>query len=197
MRYSTKAPQLWVSMPLYCRFGRHAKWPGIRVKSCCKQTWYVHNAGHDGTCSLEGKALKSLLQVACPIITVALLWLFGPYDYILYSLILRITCWTFTWALFLALLTSTLESGPMPLYATPTLGVKRAIFCTVLSSMRVVLSFFSVAMTTPFCALIPRLVAPPWTAVRAYSIWTSFPLGLKVVSEKEYCRIRWLLHFDS
>lgn len=92
-----------------------------------------------------------------------------------------------TWALFLALLIRTLLSGPIPLYATPMLGVKSEIFCTVSGSMRVVLSFFSVAMTTPLFALMPKLVAPPCTAVRAYSICTSFPLGLKVVSENEYC----------
>ena len=35
---------------------------------------------------------------------------------------------------------------------------------------------------------MPRDVAPAATAFSAYSIWTSFPLGLKVVREKEYCR---------
>ena len=34
---------------------------------------------------------------------------------------------------------------------------------------------------------MPRDVAPAATAFSAYSIWTSFPLGLKVVREKEYC----------
>ena len=32
--------------------------------------------------------------------------------------------------------------------------------------------------------LMPSDVLPAWTALRAYSIWTSFPLGLNVVSEK-------------
>ena len=34
---------------------------------------------------------------------------------------------------------------------------------------------------------MPREVAPALTAFSAYSIWTSLPLGLKVVREKEYC----------
>lgn len=38
-----------------------------------------------------------------------------------------------------------------------------------------------------FTTLIPSEVAPAATALRAYSIWTSFPLGLKVVRENEYC----------
>lgn len=37
---------------------------------------------------------------------------------------------------------------------------------------------------------MPRLVAPLPTAFSAYSIWTSFPLGLKVVRENEYCKDR-------
>lgn len=37
--------------------------------------------------------------------------------------------------------------------------------------------------------LIPRDVVPAATALRAYSIWTSLPLGLKVVREKEYCKV--------
>lgn len=36
--------------------------------------------------------------------------------------------------------------------------------------------------------LIPKEVLPAATALRAYSICTSLPLGLKVVNEKEYCR---------
>ncbi len=46
-------------------------------------------------------------------------------------------------------------------------------------------SFFSVASTTPFVARMPSEVAPAFTAFSAYSICTSLPLGLKVVSEKE------------
>ena len=86
-----------------------------------------------------------------------------------------------------AFLTSTLKSGPMPLYTTPMLGVMVAIFCTVLSSTRMEGSFFSVAITTPSVATMPSEVAPAETALSAYSIWTSLPLGLKVVSENEYC----------
>lgn len=33
---------------------------------------------------------------------------------------------------------------------------------------------------------MPRDVTPWLTALRAYSIWTSFPLGEKVVRENEY-----------
>jgi len=66
-------------------------------------------------------------------------------------------------------------------------GVKRDIFCTVLSSTRMDGSFFSVARTTPFTALIPRDVAPAFTAFRAYSICTNLPLGLNVVRLNEYC----------
>jgi hypothetical protein len=61
------------------------------------------------------------------------------------------------------------------------------IFCTVPSSTSMDGSFFSVAITTPSVAEIPRLVAPAATAFRAYSICTSLPLGLNVVSENEYC----------
>jgi len=42
--------------------------------------------------------------------------------------------------------------------------------------------FFSVAITIPFDALIPRLVVPCDTAAKACSIWTSFPLGEKTVN---------------
>eukprot|EP00967_Tisochrysis_lutea_P031497 scaffold37132_cov23-Tisochrysis_lutea.AAC.3 len=77
----------------------------------------------------------------------------------------------------------------MPLYTTAILGVSIEIFCTVLSSTSSEGSFFSVAITTPSLALMPREVAPAWTAFRAYSICTSFPLGEKVVKEKlQYCR---------
>jgi len=64
------------------------------------------------------------------------------------------------------------------------LGVTSDIFRTVLSSTRILGSFFSVASTTPFDALMPRLVAPPFTACSAYSIWTSLPEGENVVKEK-------------
>lgn len=72
----------------------------------------------------------------------------------------------------------------------PTLGVTMLIFCTVVSSTRMLGSFFSVASTTPFVARMPSDVAPAFTAVSAYSIWTSLPLGLKVVRLKEYCGCR-------
>ena len=58
--------------------------------------------------------------------------------------------------------------------------------CTVVSSTRMLGSFRSVAMTTPLVALMPSEVAPALTALSAYSIWTSLPLGLKVVRENEY-----------
>ena len=48
------------------------------------------------------------------------------------------------------------------------------------------LCFFSVARTTPLLAFKPTDAAPDETAAKAYSIWTNFPDGLKVVSEKEY-----------
>lgn len=41
--------------------------------------------------------------------------------------------------------------------------------------MRVEESFFYVAMTTPFFALIPSDVYPLATAARAFSIWGNFP----------------------
>ena len=71
--------------------------------------------------------------------------------------------------------------------AAPIFGVSSEIFCTVVSSTRIEGTFRSVAMTTPFVALMPSDVAPAFTAFSAYSICTSLPLGLKVVSEKEYC----------
>jgi hypothetical protein len=74
----------------------------------------------------------------------------------------------------------------MPLYTTPIFGVIVTIFCTVDSSTRTEGSFFSVARTTPSVADIPSDVAPAATAFSAYSICTSFPLGEKVVKEKEY-----------
>ena len=77
---------------------------------------------------------------------------------------------------------------PIPEYTTPTLSVKSLILRTVVSSMSVEGSFFSVASTTPLVALMPSEIAPAWTALSAYSICMSLPLGLKVVSEKEYCR---------
>jgi hypothetical protein len=67
------------------------------------------------------------------------------------------------------------------------LGVSKEIFWTVDSSTKVDCSFFSVAITTPLIAFIPSEVAPALTALSAYSICTSFPLGLKVVKENEYC----------
>jgi len=45
-------------------------------------------------------------------------------------------------------------------------------------------SFFSVTMTTPLLALIPRAVSPLATAARAFSICGNLPLLAKVVSEK-------------
>mgnify|MGYP001811124915 CR=1 FL=1 len=75
----------------------------------------------------------------------------------------------------------------MPLYTMPMLGDRMVIFCTVLSSTSMDGSFFSVAITTPSVAEMPRDVAPAATAFSAYSICTSLPLGLKVVNENEYC----------
>ena len=49
---------------------------------------------------------------------------------------------------------------------------------------------FSVAITTPLLALIPRDVPPPFTAARAFSSCPSLPLGLNVVRENEYCKER-------
>lgn len=67
------------------------------------------------------------------------------------------------------------------------LGDRMVIFCTVFSSTSGEGSFFSVAITTPSVAEMPSEVAPAATALSAYSICTSLPLGLNVVSEKEYC----------
>ena len=53
------------------------------------------------------------------------------------------------------------------------------------SSCRVDLCFFSVAITTPSLALMPTAGCPALTALSAYSIWTSFPEGEKVVKENE------------
>lgn len=66
-------------------------------------------------------------------------------------------------------------------------GVSARIFWTVVSSTSCDGSFFSVAITTPSVATIPSDVAPADTAFSAYSICTSLPLGLNVVSENEYC----------
>lgn len=64
--------------------------------------------------------------------------------------------------------------------------------------MRIVGTFFSVAITTPFVAIYdlciyvspdtPTDIFPWFTALRAYSICRSFPEGLNVVNEKEYER---------
>jgi hypothetical protein len=72
----------------------------------------------------------------------------------------------------------------MPLYTAPMCGVSSEIFCTVSSSISALGSFFSVAITTPFFALMPSDVAPAPTAFSAYSICTSLPDGLKVVRLK-------------
>ena len=66
------------------------------------------------------------------------------------------------------------------------LGHTSATFSRALSSTKGEGGRFSVAMTTAFDALIPRLVVPCPTAARACSICTSLPLGEKVVSEKLY-----------
>ena len=58
-------------------------------------------------------------------------------------------------------------------------------------------SFFSVASTTPLAALMPSEVAPAATAVSAYSICTSLPLGLKVVRLNEYCAPRTQAHVTT
>lgn len=39
------------------------------------------------------------------------------------------------------------------------------------------LDFLSVASTTPEADLMPMVVTPCFTALRAYSIWTNFPLN--------------------
>lgn len=44
--------------------------------------------------------------------------------------------------------------------------------------------FFSIANTTSFTALIPTEGIPPATPAKIYSIWTSLPDGLNVVSKK-------------
>lgn len=68
----------------------------------------------------------------------------------------------------------------------PMFGVIRETFEREGGSMRVDEDFFSVARTMPLVALIPNAVTPWLTAFNAYSIWTNFPLGEKVVKEKEY-----------
>lgn len=87
----------------------------------------------------------------------------------------------------------------------PMLGVIRDTLDSEGGSISGELDFFSVARTMPFVAdkrldldwkervakeegrlpLIPKLVTPWFTALRAYSICTSLPLGEKVVREKE------------
>ena len=44
--------------------------------------------------------------------------------------------------------------------------------------------------------LMPNEVLPAATALRAYSICTSLPLGLKVVKEKEYCKTTHRSHLE-
>ena len=56
----------------------------------------------------------------------------------------------------------------------------------VVSSYRILLVFFSAARTTPVLLLMPMEGAPAATAAIAYSIWTSFPEGEKVVKLKLY-----------
>ena len=82
------------------------------------------------------------------------------------------------------MLSSTLKSGPIPLYVTPTLALSAPVLSSVAGSTRMEGIFFSEAMTTPLVALMPSEVRPDWTALRAYSIWTSLPEGEKVVREK-------------
>jgi hypothetical protein len=55
-------------------------------------------------------------------------------------------------------------------------GVMREIFDNDSDLFKEEVDFFSVASTIPFVALIPRDVTPCLTALRAYSICTSFPL---------------------
>jgi hypothetical protein len=69
-------------------------------------------------------------------------------------------------------------------------------FSILESSTRTDECFFSVAITTPFEAFIPIDVIPWDTAVRACSIWTSFPEGENVVREKEY-RSEWVREDDT
>ena len=73
----------------------------------------------------------------------------------------------------------------MPEYTAPMFSYSEHVLTRLLLSISVVGNFFSVASTTPFDALMPRLVAPAFTAASACSICTSFPLGLKVVRLNE------------
>ena len=58
----------------------------------------------------------------------------------------------------------------------PMLGVMRETLDDEEASMSGELDFFSVASTMPLAALMPSEVTPWFTALRAYSIWTSLPL---------------------
>ena len=58
------------------------------------------------------------------------------------------------------------------------LGVMRLTLEREGASMRGEEDFFSVARTMPLVALMPRLVTPWLTALRAYSICTSLPLPI-------------------
>jgi len=68
----------------------------------------------------------------------------------------------------------------------PMFGVMRLILEDEVESISGDEDFFSVARTMPLVALMPSEVTPWLTALSAYSICTSFPLGEKVVNEKEY-----------
>ena len=60
-----------------------------------------------------------------------------------------------------------------------------AIFSTEDSSASGEVELFLVAITTPLVALMPSAVRPLPTAVRAWSIWVSLPVGENVVSESK------------
>ena len=65
----------------------------------------------------------------------------------------------------------------------PTEGLTFSSFVTCCTSTSLFWIFLSVINTTPFLALMPILVLPSPTAVKAYSIWSNLPLRLKVVKE--------------
>lgn len=56
----------------------------------------------------------------------------------------------YAWALFLAFVTSSRKSGPIPEYTRPMFGHTTATFSIIESSMRIDEDFFSVAITMPF-----------------------------------------------
>merc|ERR1740124_1514107 len=73
-----------------------------------------------------------------------------------------------------------------PQKTNPEPSVIFSTFVTCSVSTKVLANFLSVAITTPSFAQIPNDVRPLATALRAYSIWRSFPVRLKVVRLNEY-----------